>query len=179
MKTLSDYTLEEAVKYHINNNLPVYENVFRAGTQLHFKLLETFKSLYKDGKYIPLLDEEAEMLETDIGEWDIFNDLSVPLDYPLVEETTPELNSPKRGGSKKFYVYIKDPSSGNIKKVEWGDTTGLKIKIDNPEARASFVARHDCKNKKDKTKPGYWACRTPYYGKQLGLSPASTGKFFW
>ena len=96
----------------------------------------------------------------------------VPLDSPMVEEDEkqPELNKPKAGGPKKYYVYVKDPSSGNIKKVSWGDTTGLKIKLNDPEARKSFAARHKCSTKNDKTKPGYWACRMPYFAKQLGLS---------
>jgi len=79
-----------------------------------------------------------------------------------------ELNKPKRGGSKKYYVYTRNPKTGKVIKVSWGDTTGLKTKANNPGAVKSFVARHDCKNKKDKTKAGYWACRTPRY-KSLGV----------
>jgi hypothetical protein len=180
MKSLSEYTLEKAVLYHIENKLPIYENVFRSGTQMHFKLLESIKELYESGDYIPLDEDEKAILETDIGSWDVFEEQYIPLDYPMfVEEKQPELNKPKRGGSKKFYVYVRDPDTKNIKKVEWGDTTGLKLKISDPEARKSFAARHDCANKKDRTKPGYWACNTPRYGKQLGLSPDSTGNFFW
>ena len=36
-----------------------------------------------------------------------------------------KLNDPIRGGSKKFYVYVKD--GDKIKKVSFGDTTGLSI----------------------------------------------------
>ena len=87
-----------------------------------------------------------------------------------------ELGKPKRGGPKKYYVYVKN-NSGNIIKVSFGDTSGLKEKITDPAARKSFVARHQCHMKKDKTKPGYWACRLPYYAKSLGLSGG--GNFFW
>jgi len=93
------------------------------------------------------------------------------------EEKDVELNKPKRGGAKKFYVYVKDPKTGNVKKVSFGDTTGLKAKIDDPAARKSFVARHNCDQKNDKTSSGYWSCRLPYYAKQLGLSGG--GNFFW
>lgn len=86
-----------------------------------------------------------------------------------------ELNSPKRGGNKKFYVYVKN-DKGNVIKVEFGQP-GMDVNIDDPKARASFAARHQCDQKKDKTKPGYWACRLPYYAKQLGLSGG--GNFFW
>jgi len=86
-----------------------------------------------------------------------------------------ELNEPKRGGSKKFYVYVKD--GDKVKKVEFGDTTGLKVKLDDKEAAKSFAARHKCSQKKDKTKAGYWSCRLPRYAKQLGLSGG--GSHFW
>lgn len=179
MKKLSEHTLDRAVRYHIENQLPIYENVFRAGTPMHFKLLEMIRELYHEGVYIPLDEDEEQILQTDIGEFELFEDQWVPLDYPLVEEKEPELNKPKRGGDKKFYVYVRDPGSGNIKKVEWGDTSGLKVKISDPAARKSFAARHNCADKKDKTTPGYWACRTPRYGSQLGLGKNSTGNFFW
>ena len=93
------------------------------------------------------------------------------------DEKDVELNQPKRGGSKKFYVYVKNPKTGNIMKVEFGDTGGLKVKLDDKEAARSFAARHQCSQKKDKTKPGYWACRLPRYAKQLGLSGG--GSHFW
>ena len=87
------------------------------------------------------------------------------------------LNKPKRGGSKKFVVYVKDPKSKNIKKVSFGGTTGLNVKIDEPGARSSFAARHQCHTKKDKTKPGYWACNIGRYWKSLGGSRNFSG--YW
>ena len=72
---------------------------------------------------------------------------------------TVELGKVKRGGDKKFYVYAKNPKTGNIKKVSFGDTSGLSIKTKDPKARASFRARHKCDQKKDKTSAGYWSCR--------------------
>ena len=49
-------------------------------------------------------------------------------------------------------MYVRDPSSGNVKKVTWGDTTGLKVKLNDPAARKSFAARHKCDQQNDKTK---------------------------
>jgi hypothetical protein len=93
------------------------------------------------------------------------------------KKKTPELNKPKRGGSKKFYVYVRDPKTKNIKKVSFGDTTGLSAKINNPTARQAFSKRHDCPNKKDKTKASYWSCRLPRYAKLLGIKSNFSG--FW
>jgi hypothetical protein len=91
------------------------------------------------------------------------------------DKKTPPIGKPKRGGSKKFYVYVRD--KGKVKKVSFGDTSGLSAKINNPEARRAFAARHDCKNKTDKTKASYWSCRLPRYAKLLGLKSSFSG--FW
>jgi hypothetical protein len=93
------------------------------------------------------------------------------------KKKNPPLGKPKRGGSKKFYVYVKNPKTKKIKKVSFGDTSGLSAKINNPEARRAFAARHDCKNKTDKTKASYWSCRLPRFSKLLGLKGSFSG--FW
>jgi len=87
------------------------------------------------------------------------------------------LNKPKRGGPKKFFVYVKNPKTGKIKKVNFGDSGNLSVKIKEPGARASFAARHNCDQKKDKTKPGYWSCNIGRYWKSLGGSKNFSG--YW
>ena len=71
-----------------------------------------------------------------------------------------KLNDPIRTSenpNKKFKVYVKDPSSGNIKVVRFGDPN-LSIKRDDPDRRKSFRARHNCDNPGPITKPRYWSC---------------------
>ena len=77
-----------------------------------------------------------------------------------------KLNNPVRGGSKKFYVYVKN-EKGNVVKVSFGDSTGLSIKRDDPERRKAFRARHNCDQKKDKTTAGYWSCKFWEKGKSV------------
>jgi hypothetical protein len=94
------------------------------------------------------------------------------------KKKTPALNKPKRGGSKKFYVYVRDPKTKRVKKVSFGMAGGgLKAKINNPKARQAFAKRHNCAQKKDKTKASYWSCRLPRYAKLLGLKSSFSG--FW
>lgn len=71
-----------------------------------------------------------------------------------------KLNKPFRtpNGPKKFAVYVKDPKTGNVKLVRFGDPD-MEIKRDDPERRKAFRARHNCDEKKDKTTPGYWSCK--------------------
>ena len=69
------------------------------------------------------------------------------------------LGKPMRGDVKKFKVFVKDPSTGNVKKVNFGDKT-MKIKKSNPKRRKSFRARHHCDtNPGPRTKARYWSCR--------------------
>jgi len=82
-----------------------------------------------------------------------------------------QLNKPKRGGSKKFFVYVMDPKTKRVKKVSFGAAGGgqnLAVKIRDPKARKAFAARQNCDKKKDRTKPGYWACNIGRYWKSLG-----------
>ena len=88
----------------------------------------------------------------------------------------PPIGKPKRGGSKAYYVYVRDPRTKKVKKVSFG-SGGLKAKINNKKARNAFAARHKCSTKTDKTKAGYWSCRLPRYAKLLGLKSSFTG--FW
>ena len=132
-----------SLQYHLDNGLTLHENVYR----------------YSSESFIQLFAEAREL-------W------RVPLDLPMLNEAEYRgkkvaLNKPKRGGSKKFVVYTKN-KKGNVVKVSFGGTTGLNVKIDEPGARASFAARHKCAQKKDKTKPGYWACNIGRYWKSLG-----------
>lgn len=106
--------------------------------------------------------------------WDYF-DLDKIVEGEYQGKDVP-LNKPKRGGSKKFYVYTKN-KKGKVVKVSFGGTTGLNVKIDEPGARSSFAARHQCATKKDKTKPGYWACNIGRYWKSLGGSRNFSG--YW
>ena len=114
-------------------------------------------------------EDELDLIESDLGKFGIYEEELVPLDFIIQEEETPELNKPKRGGPKKFYVFVRDPKTGNIKKVAFGDTTGLTVKYDNPERKKSFAARHQCSDSKDKTTPKYWSCRVNRY---LAKTPA-------
>ena len=179
--------LSENLRYHVDKQLPLTENTFRYGSQSFLNLWAEARSLYLR-EIIHVNDDDKEILEeTDLGNFGLYEGVKVPLDLLLLEnqeleeeedkKKNPPLGKPKRGGSKKFYVYVKNPKTKKIKKVSFGDTSGLSAKINNPEARRAFAARHDCKNKTDKTKASYWSCRLPRYAKLLGLKSSFSG--FW
>jgi hypothetical protein len=178
--------LSENLRYHVVNKLPLTENTFRYGSESFLNLWAEARALYLR-EIIHVSDDDKEILEeTDLGNFGLYEGVKVPLDLLLLEneeleeaegkKKNPPIGKPKRGGSKKFYVYVRKPGGG-IKKVSFGDTTGLSAKINNPEARRAFAKRHDCANKKDRTKASYWSCRLPRYAKLLGLKSSFSG--FW
>ncbi|NDB29328.1 hypothetical protein EB169_03585 [archaeon] len=166
-------TINEGLRYHQNVGTPIHESIYRYGSSKYFEMFKSARELYKENK---LVLENAQdkwfVAETDLGEKGIFEGKEVWLDFPILEAEhngeEVELNKPKKGGPKKFYVYVKDGDS--VKKVTWGDTTGLKVKINNLEASKAFASRHNCDTEKDKTSARWWACNLPKYAKQLGLS---------
>lgn len=110
----------------------------------------------------------------------------VPLDQPMIElfeakydGREVELNKPSRSsGDKKYVVYVKNPKTDNVMKIQFGDEKGgLRSDVNDRDAAKSFAARHKCDTKTDKTKAGYWACRLPQYAKELGLKGG--GNYFW
>ena len=171
--------------YHVYKKLPITENTFRYGSESFLDLWQEARWLHEN-KQILFDGADKQLLEeTEIGTFDFYNGKLVPIDLLLEEvdleeadkkKKTPPIGKPKRGGSKKFYVYVRKPGGG-VKKISFGDTTGLSAKINNSKARSAFSKRHDCPNKKDRTKASYWSCRLPRYAKLLGLKSSYSG--FW
>jgi hypothetical protein len=189
-KEFKNTPISENVKYHLDNKINFTKNIFRTGSESFYNLLEEVRNLH-DNNQIILEGTDKELFKsTDIGRFGIYKGQKVPLDIPMesideVNESAEykgrkvELNKPMRSsGPKKYQVYVRNPDTGNVIKVNFGDKKGgLSAKINDPDARKAFASRHDCKNKKDKTKPGYWSCRLPRYAESLGLSGG--GNFYW
>jgi len=177
--------LSEGLQYHIDKKLPLFETVYRIGSNKHLSLIKEARKMYSRN-IIDLCEEDKALIKTHLGEFALYEGESIPLDLPILNEEKVEeaefkgkdvpLNKPKRGGSKAYYVYVKDPKSKKVKKVSFG-SGGLRAKIKNKQARNAFAARHNCKNKKDRTKAGYWSCNLPRYASALGLG--ANQNTFW
>jgi hypothetical protein len=250
--------LSEGLQYHIDKQIPLFETVYRIGSEKHLSLIKEARKMYSRG-VIDLCEEDEHLIKTHLGEFGLYEGESIPLDLPMLEtneselqgylvadivddiikiigpefvkgqiKNTPnqnkiylqltdkkfantvinllkselgieakfdttfgfmpavsfwadkviteaefkgkdvQLNKPKRGGSKAYYVYVKDPKTKRVKKVSFG-SGGLRAKIKNKEARNAFAKRHRCSEKKDRTKAGYWSCNLPRYAQALGL----------
>ncbi len=115
---------------------------------------EVAEFLAEDEEYYHILDASYSdgTLAEDVEFWD---DVIEEAEY---QGRKVKLNKPMRGDVKKFKVFVKDPKTGNVKKVNFGDKN-MRIKKSNPKRRKSFRARHNCDNPGPKTKARYWSCR--------------------
>ena len=176
-----DVEISEALQYHIENGLSLTDNVFRVYSEGYFDLVNEVRGLFNEGM-IDLNEEDRLMVESDLGKRVKIGNEIVYLDAPYIYETETEedilaeakhrgknvnIGKPFRtpGGPKKFAVYVKS-KNGGVKKVTFGDP-GLRVKNANKKAAKSFRARHNCKDKKDRTTAGYWSCNVGRYAKQL------------
>jgi hypothetical protein len=167
----------EGLKYHLREGLSLTESVYRPGSKAFFDLINEARARHL-ARDVALSEIDIELVESDLGKWAVYEDREVALDFPITEEADAmleaeyqgrkvKLNKPKRGGKKKFYVYVKNPKTGKVKKVSFG-AKGMSTGLRDPARRKSFKARHNCEDKNDKTKPGYWSCR-------IGRHPKVTG----
>jgi len=181
-KKVKTEVVSEHLSYHLKNKLSLTESVFRTGSDAYIDLIKEARVLWNSGDYNPNA-EEVELLESDIGQYGLYEGERVSLDIPSINELDleevkkkrkkkkPKLNKPMRntGSGKKYKVFVRNPKTGGVKKVTFGDKKGgLEGNWNDPKARASFAKRHKCAQKKDKTKAGYWACRAhKYFGKNV------------
>tara|TARA_R100001377_G_scaffold57793_1_gene34506 strand:- start:26 stop:916 length:891 start_codon:yes stop_codon:yes gene_type:complete len=118
---------------------------------------------------------KIDLLRAGISELDMDQDIE-DIDYSEAEKKT--LNKPFRlkDSKKKFGVYVKNPKTGNVIMVKFGDPN-MEIKRDDPARRRSFRARHKCDTAKDKTTPRYWSCK--FWSKKPVSSMASAEAIEW
>jgi hypothetical protein len=136
--------------------------------------IEQFVERYGDEEWVrefwnaimgPIDEGNIEDLEKNIASAAV---KPIPMEEAEYQGRKVPLGKPMRGEVKKFKVYVKDPATGNVKKVNFGHggTTAkrlgqktMKIKKSNPARRKSFRARHNCANPGPRTKARYWSCR--------------------
>lgn len=186
MKLTKNIQVSEELDYHLENKIPLNDNIFRIYSEKYFDLINEVRELY-DNNLIMLSEDDYWLIESDLGKKvTLSNGDFVWLDAPIYEEELQDilteakhrgrnvkLNKPFRtsGGPKKFAVYVKTPK-GTIKKVTFGDPN-LRVRNNNPKAAKSFRARHKCDQKKDRTTAGYWSCNVSRYRKSLGIKSSS------
>ena len=155
------------VKYVGSSDPVEYKGNF--GADLKSGMIKRLKSEINEAFFIG---------EDDIEEYDVENEQDIKEFVEFMREYQQQLNEadcdclleakyqgrtvplgkPMRGDSKKFKVYVKNPKTDKVVKVNFG-AKGMNIKKNNPVRRKAFRARHNCANPGPRTKARYWSCR--------------------
>lgn len=177
MKRLSDYIAEsafarenptagDALELIFNEELCVSTQVYESSPDhLIFDADQTLISLLEHCGCALEEDESDEEIDESLSPM-VPSDSASPipgghhrgLDEAKYQGREVKLGKPMAGDVKKYKVYVRDPKTGNIKKVNFGDKK-LSIKRDDPKRRKNFRARHNCAQAKDRTSAKYWSCR--------------------
>lgn len=184
--------LREHIEVVVEHDTGVFNNHFRLLSEQFFEFIKQSRQL-RDAGVVQFSEHDNQVLDSDLGEWAEFEGEQVPLDCPLTQDFVlnekkaeydgrkVKLRSPMRSkGPKKFKVYVRNKETGEVNKVNFGAEDGggdLAVKLDDPEARKNFAARHKCDKRDDPLTASYWSCRLPRYAKQLGLSGG--GSHWW
>ena len=184
--------ISEGLRYHLDNQIPLSENIYRYGSESFFNLINEVRKLHSNNK-VNLSFKDEELLKTDIGRKVMFEGKEVWLDIPMEDNEilseakfrgkTVKTSSPQRSssGGKAYRVYVSgcnkktESNPSGVKQIRFG-SGGLKAKLSNKDAKKSYNARHGCSKGRhnDKCMAGYWSCRLPRYAKKLGLSGGGT-----
>jgi hypothetical protein len=177
----SNEEISEGLGYHLDNNIPLMESVYRIESESWLNCINEARTLWETGK-IELEEDDLFLISTDAGRFDVYEGESVLLDVPFYpgedfEELDEaeykgrnvDLNKPFRtsGGPRKFAVYTKN-DKGKVVMVRFGQP-GMKIRNDDPSASRSFRARHRCHDPGPRWKPRWWSCNVVRYRKLLGI----------
>ena len=181
VKTLDESIFPESNVYETNNDVTVYQ--IPLNRQLSEEESEEyadrlskylFSEGYKDFDIEISMESEEDIDEETFDDDDDFyeeygmmwyNEDDDPMDEAEYRGRKVKLGKPMAGDVKKFKVYVKDPKTGNVKKVNFGHGgssvkgKSMRIRKNNPAARRSFRARHNCDNPGPRTKARYWSCR--------------------
>jgi hypothetical protein len=177
---ITEAEVSKNLEFHLDEGISLTENIYRPYSDNFFGLINEVRELYNQNK-IQIGLSDKWLVESDFGKQvKLSNGEVVRLEVPYIVEQINEaeykgrkvqLGRPMRntGGSKKYVVYVKNPSTGKVKKISFGDVKGgLSAKVSNPEARRKFASRHNCKAKKDRMTAGYWSCRINRYAHLWG-----------
>ena len=162
MKLITEAVVSEGLKYHLENNLSLANTVYRYGSESYYDLVNEVRDLYRKG-LIEINAHDKFFIDSELGCEAVYHGKTVKLDSPM-----------RSSGPKKYQVFVnsgrKNAQGQSIaKKVTFGDRS-LSVKNYSDARRRSFLARHKCSEKSDRTTPGYWSCNVGRYAKKLGLS---------
>ena len=161
--------ISENLQYHIDKNIPLFESIFRIGSNSHLSLIKEARKLYSRN-LINLSEDDTQIIKTHLGEFAIYEGESVPLDLPMLEESKYHKEETIQQTIDRLKARIKDPNDGgnvpflvqkikdlekllNEGEIEEAEFKGKDVKLNKPKRggpKAYYVYVRDPKTKRIK-----------------------------
>jgi hypothetical protein len=176
-------SINEHIRYHIQNELGISDSIFRIGSDAYLDFVNEMRTLYSEGK-IQVSEDDQFILEKLFtgkkGTWKnpkTEKKETVTLDDPRLLNDPDDWHlyqvyRPAKSGEKD-----KDTGLPKVVEIRFGTKTAsdkpdVREIHQDPSRRSAFLARHNCKEKKDEWASGWWSCNIHLFYKQLGLKTA-------
>ena len=109
--------ISEGLKYHIDKNIALHESVYRIGSEKHFELINEARKLWVRG-LIDVSEDDQAILETNLGNFGMYEGEAVPLDMPMVENQLDQIEDWKfQNGWGFIKDYRREDEFGPNKKI--------------------------------------------------------------
>ena len=182
-ESYDDYkkSINENIKYHIENELTISESIFRVESEAYLDFVNEMRALWRDGKISVSEDDQFILEKLYTGQKGTYTDRDTDR-KKTVNFDDPQLAPKDLGIKTLYYVYRPSPSGEKDEKtgltkaimIGFGESPGpgkddVRDKHQDPGKRAGFLARQNCKEKKDEYASGWWSCNIHKFWKQLGL----------
>jgi len=116
--------LSENLQYHLDKNIPLFESVFRIGSDAHLNLIREARKMYSRD-IINLCEEDEALIKTHLGEFGLYEGEAVPLDLPMLNETPEE----RLNVLKDILRALEDMKKGDTEREK--DIEDLDVSIDS------------------------------------------------
>ena len=83
MKTLKEQALDQVINDLQESKTNFIDNPFRLGSLMYFETIKEVKRLVHEQKY-RLTEVDKHILETDLGDYEVYEGELVPLDCPMM-----------------------------------------------------------------------------------------------
>ena len=84
MKTFKELAIKETLDDLQITETNLLDNPFRLGSMMYFEVINEARKLAKEQKY-RLTEIDGMILETDLGEYEVYEGNLVPLDCPMMD----------------------------------------------------------------------------------------------
>ena len=134
--------LSEGLQYHIDKKIPLFETVHNIGSDKYLALIKEARKMYSRN-IIDLCEDDEVLIKTDLGEFGLYEGVSVPLDLPMLNETKYRVEYTTQDGEKAKSQLYNSEEDADKKEKQLVDSGIRKAKVVKVEESLNEIDEDD------------------------------------